>query len=183
MMASLKKYFKQRLFNILLSENEGFKTQFLQKCSYELKAQTLIKYRKKYNIADSFRFNGEMILFYGDGEIDCGEDSYVSDYSMLQSYNGFKITIGKKCSISSNVRIFTQTNVADQDFFNEKLEIKTGNVLIGDYVWIGANVVINPGTTIGNNSIIGANSVVTKNVPENTIYGGVPAKLIRVKQC
>ena len=48
-------------------------------------------------------------------------------------------------------------------------------------VLIGANVFINPGTTVGENSVVGSNSVVTKNIPPFTIYGGVPAKLIRKK--
>ena len=58
---------------------------------------------------------------------------------------------------------------------------KKGDVIIGDYCWIGANVFINPGTTVGENSVVGSNSVVTKNILPFTIYGGVPAKLIRKK--
>ena len=54
-------------------------------------------------------------------------------------------------------------------------------MIIEDYAWIGANVFINPGVVIGKNSIVGANSVITKNVPMNAIFGGVPAKLIRMK--
>ena len=52
-------------------------------------------------------------------------------------------------------------------------------ILIGKNVWIGANVTIVPGITIGDNSIIAAGSVVTKNVPSNTVVGGVPAKFIK----
>jgi maltose O-acetyltransferase len=48
-------------------------------------------------------------------------------------------------------------------------------------VWIGSNVFIKEGITIGNNVIIGANSVVTKNVPDNEIVGGIPAKHIKFK--
>jgi acetyltransferase-like isoleucine patch superfamily enzyme len=55
-------------------------------------------------------------------------------------------------------------------------------VIIGNGVWIGAHVFINPGVIIGDNSVIGANSVVTKNIPENSIYAGTPAKLIRFKK-
>ena len=181
MLAFFKKYISKKIFNILNTENEGLRLQFLERINKEQKEQRTNYMRQKYQIASNFRFNGEMILFYGEGEIICKEDSYVSDYSMLQSYTGCKILIGKGCSISSNVRIFTQTDVADQDFSSSKKEIKTGDVIIGDYVWIGANVVVNPGLKIGNNSIVGANSVVTKDIPENSIYGGVPAKLIRMK--
>ncbi|CDT94444.1 DapH/DapD/GlmU-related protein [Vibrio coralliirubri] len=51
----------------------------------------------------------------------------------------------------------------------------------GEGVWIGANTVILPGVTIGSNVAIGANSVVTKDIPSNTVYGGVPAKFIKNK--
>lgn len=138
-------------------------------------------FRKAYNIDNSFVFNGRYILFYGNGKIVCGANSYISDYSSIQAYDSCKVVIGKGCSISSNVRIFTQTFVASQDFSKTEKEIYTKDVEIGDYVWIGANVFINPGVTIGSNSIIGANSVVTKSIPENSIYGGVPAKLIKMK--
>lgn len=52
-------------------------------------------------------------------------------------------------------------------------------VNIGKDVWIGARVMILPGITIGDGSIIAANSVVTKDIPEYSIYGGVPAKFIK----
>lgn len=52
-------------------------------------------------------------------------------------------------------------------------------VTIGDNVWIGGNVVINPGVIIGNNCVIGSGSVVTKNIPDNSIAVGNPARVIR----
>jgi acetyltransferase-like isoleucine patch superfamily enzyme len=55
-------------------------------------------------------------------------------------------------------------------------------VVIGPDVWIGANCVITPGTNIGAGAVVAAGSVVTKDVPENAIVGGVPAKLIRMRE-
>lgn len=52
-------------------------------------------------------------------------------------------------------------------------------VTIGNDVWIGGNVVIVPGVSIGNNCVIAAGAVVTKDVPDNSLVGGVPARLIR----
>lgn len=52
-------------------------------------------------------------------------------------------------------------------------------VMIGNDVWIGGNVTILPGVTIGNNVVIAAGAVVTKSIPDNSLVGGVPAKVIR----
>lgn len=52
-------------------------------------------------------------------------------------------------------------------------------VRIGNDVWIGGNVTVLPGITIGNNVIVGVGAVVTKDVPDNCVVGGVPAKIIK----
>ena len=54
-----------------------------------------------------------------------------------------------------------------------------GRITIGNDVWIGGNVTILPGVNIGNNVIVAAGAVVTKDVPDNSLVGGVPAKVIR----
>ena len=139
-------------------------------------------FRRHYKINSNFRFNGVDIRIYGDGEIELGNDSYIGNYSTLQLTRGCKILIGNNCQISHNVRMYTTSADPDQDFTKGKTKpAKTGNIVIGNGVWIGANVFINPGIKIGNNAVIGANSVVTKDVEENTIVGGVPAKLLRLK--
>jgi maltose O-acetyltransferase len=140
------------------------------------------RFRTRYQIADSFRFNGHYILLYGDGEIICGENSYVGDRSTLHAAKGYKLQIGSGCQISSNVRIFTQTAIADADFSQKPVPSKFGDVSIGNYCWIGANVLINPNISIGENSVVGANSVVSKNIPAGEIWGGVPARAIRKKR-
>jgi maltose O-acetyltransferase len=140
-----------------------------------------VNYYEKYSIHKLFRFNGSFINFYGEGQIIAGENSYIGSYSTIQASEKYKVVIGKNTSISHNVRIYTESNFADQDFSLPVKIKKYGDVIIGDFVWIGANVFINPGVSIGDNSVVGANSVVTKDIPANSIYGGVPAKLIKNK--
>ena len=138
-------------------------------------------YREKYEISESFRFNGSDILFYDEGRIICGENSYIGSLSTIQSGDGCKVSIGKNVQISHNVRIYTTSNIADQDFSKTAKDKYHKSVIIEDYVWIGANVFINPGITIGANSIVGANAVLTKDVPSYSIVGGVPARIIKNK--
>lgn len=139
------------------------------------------QFRNKYDIDRTFRFNGKEIIFYGEGQIIINKNSYIGSYSTIQADKNQKIVIGKNCMISHNVRVYTSTAFADQDFNIKPLKQKKGNVIIGNGVWIGANVFINPNVIIGDNSIIGANSVVTKDVVSNSIVGGIPAKIIRMK--
>jgi maltose O-acetyltransferase len=56
---------------------------------------------------------------------------------------------------------------------------KIGRITIGNNVFVGANTVVLPNVAIGNNVIIGAGSVITKNIPDNAVYAGNPAKFIR----
>jgi maltose O-acetyltransferase len=139
-------------------------------------------YRQSYDIDETFRFNGTNIYFYGKGRIICSKNSYIGNYSTIQSAENCSVYIGSLCSISHNVRIYTRTAITDQDFTRRPLKTKEGSVSIGDGAWIGANVFINPGISIGRNSVVGANSVVTKDIPENAIYTGAPAKLVRFKK-
>ena len=52
-------------------------------------------------------------------------------------------------------------------------------IVLGKKVWVGSNATILQGVTIGDNAVIAAGAVVTKDVPANTIVGGVPARVIK----
>lgn len=137
--------------------------------------------RKKYNIHPTFRFNGKDIFFYGGGKLIIKENTYIGGSSTIQIAENQMVEIGRGCRISHNVRMYTSSSVPDADFSKE-VPSKCGKIIINDYVWIGANVFINPGIVIGENSVIGANSVVTKDIEPYSIYGGIPARLIRKKK-
>ena len=89
-----------------------------------------------------------------------------------------EIRIGDNCFIAPGVHIYTATHPL------EPIERVSGKefgkpVTIGDNVWIGGRAVINPGVTIGDNVVIASGAVVTKDVPDNVVVGGNPAKIIK----
>jgi maltose O-acetyltransferase len=140
-------------------------------------------FRKKYQIHKSFFFNGVFIDFYGNGNLFIDQNSYIGNFSSIQITKGYFVRIGKNCSLSHNVRIYTSNldpvSIINQDQF---VKIKAGDVNIGDYTWVGANVIILQGVTIGKNCVIGANSVVTKNVDDCSVAAGNPIKILKRKQ-
>ncbi|MCE7577969.1 CatB-related O-acetyltransferase [Aliivibrio fischeri] len=109
--------------------------------------------------------------------------------------------VGRYCSISSNVTILGQQHPIERfstsvvTYSNIEFNLPPQNglkaisipdssqepIIIGNDVWIGANVVLKPGITIGDGAIIAANAVVTKNVQAYEIVGGIPAKIIRYR--
>lgn len=176
------KWISNKLIRLLLKADFNEKAIFFENLNNSYLKIERDFFRQKYKIDKTFKFNGVQIKFYGDGEIICGSNSYIGNYSTIQSDKGCKVIIGRNCAISHNVRIYSSSYLADQDFSLDKIKAtKEGDVFIGDGVWIGANVFINPGVKIGNNTVIGANSVVTKDMPNNVICGGVPCKIIREK--
>ena len=181
MIKYIKNKLKKFIYNSLYSASDDVKESIYNSLFSSALKLEQDRYRKKYDISNEFRFNGIYIYLYGDGKIILGENSYIGDYSTIQSSPACEVKVGKKCSLSHNVRIYTESIASDQDFSEQNLVSKKGNVIIEDFVWIGANVFINPGVTIGKNSIVGANSVVVRDLPPNGIYGGVPAKLIKLK--
>lgn len=135
-----------------------------------------------YQIHPSFRV-GTGTIISGTGSIFIGEDSYIGNNSFITSEPAIvKIVIGKQCSLSHNIHIRTQLHIHKRQYKDELVTpIEGADIIIGDYVWIGANAYISGGVTIGENTIVGSNSVVTHDIPSDMIYGGVPARLIRSK--
>ena len=119
-------------------------------------------------------------IYIGNGKnISIGQYSQINENVFIQ---GAKI--GANVMIAPNVSILSKGhNFSDVDT-PMIMQGKTEEVLpiIEDNVWIGRNVVIMPGVHIGAGSIIGAGAIVTKNIMNNSIMGGVPAKLIKSRK-
>lgn len=103
---------------------------------------------------------------------------YGDSYKMF-STEPWLITLGNNVHITDEVRFITHDG--GTLLFRDKvpdLEI-TAPITVGDNVYIGIRSIILPGVSIGSNSIIAAGSVVTKDVPNNVVVGGVPARFLK----
>ena len=110
---------------------------------------------------------------------------------------GAKTVLGQECTISAfqHISIGRECIVADRvmmiDFDHGMVEVERPireqgiykrDVNIGHNVWIGYGACLLRGVTVGDNSVIGTSSVVTCDVPANAVVGGIPAKLIRMRE-
>lgn len=86
------------------------------------------------------------------------------------------ITIEDEVQVGPKVNLITENHPLDPA--NRK-SLDLGAILIKRNAWIGAAATILPGVTIGENSVVAAGAVVTKNVPDNVVVAGVPAKIVR----
>ncbi|KLV07201.1 acetyltransferase [Photobacterium aquae] len=112
-----------------------------------------------------------------------GKTIFIGDKTFINMnvtmLDGAKITIGNNVLIGPNTQFYCASHPLDYRR-RRNWETSCAPITIEDDVWIGGNVVINQGVTIGARSVIAANSVVNADVPPDSLYGGTPAKLIRV---
>lgn len=90
------------------------------------------------------------------------------------------VCIGNNVNLAQGITVTALNhNFEDTTKRIDEQGISTKPVMIGDDVWIGANAVILPGVTIGRHVVVAAGAVVTKDVPDYSVVGGVPAKVIK----
>ncbi len=124
-------------------------------------------------VDESFGIFPPFTADYGQN-IKVGKNVFINSGCCFQDQGG--IEIGDNVLIGQQVVIAT----LNHDFTPEKRgNMFPAPVKIGKRVWIGAHATILSGVTIGDNAVIAAGAVVTKDVPANTVVGGVPAKIIK----
>lgn len=108
--------------------------------------------------------------------IHIGENFYANHNCII--LDGAPVTIGDHVFFAPNVSIYTAGHPLHYELRNQGIEYARA-VTIKNNVWVGGNVVINPGVTIGNNVVIASGSIVTKDIPDNVLVAGNPARILR----
>lgn len=109
-------------------------------------------------------------------------DVVIGDHTRIGIHNTIigPVTIGNHVNLAQGITVTALNhNFDDTTKMIDEQGIATKPVVISDDVWIGANAVILPGVTIGRHVVVAAGAVVTKDAPDNTIVGGVPATIIK----
>jgi acetyltransferase-like isoleucine patch superfamily enzyme len=137
-----------------------------------------------------------------DATLRIGRWSWVGHDSKIRVHEGevrigAKTVMGQECTISAyqHVSIGPECIIADRvmliDFDHGVVEVERPirlqgiykrDVRVGSNVWMGYGSCVLRGVSVGHNSIVGTNAVVTKDVPENAVVGGVPAKVLRMRE-
>lgn len=124
-------------------------------------------------VDESFRVFPPFYTDFGKN-ITVGKNVFINACCHFQDHGG--VSLGDGCQIGHNV-VFATLNhgLALED----RQTTYPAPITLGKNVWVGSNSTILQGVTIGDNAVVAAGAVVTKDVPENTIVEGVPARIIR----
>ncbi|MFD2627649.1 sugar O-acetyltransferase [Oceanobacillus kapialis] len=133
-------------------------------------------------LKDLLGSTGETIYMEPTIRFDYGYNTHVGE----NFYANFDCTIldvcevrfGDNCMLAPGVQIYTATHPINPTERNSGKEYAKP-ITFGDNVWIGGRAIINPGVTVGNNVVIASGAVVTKDIPDNVVVGGNPAKIIK----
>jgi len=156
-----------QLLNSIVDFNKGFRISEPYLGIIEMKQNSQLIVNGNFLFA-----SGVHLILSDDAKLQIGS-GYINRHCKIRCFS--KITIGNNVAISENVSIWD----SDVHKVLNNTHIVTKPIVIGNHVWIGTNSIILKGVIIGDNSIIAAGSIVTKNVPENSLVAGNPAKIIK----
>jgi acetyltransferase-like isoleucine patch superfamily enzyme len=155
---------------------------------------------------DALRITGELNGSYHEpqrvrellGDL-CGQevDASVTVFPPLYADFGKNLTLGKRVFINAGCKFQDQGGIVIGDDClighnsvfatlnhdlapDRRADLHPAPIVLGRTVWIGANVTVLAGVTIGDNAVIAAGSVVTKDIPENAVAVGAPARVVRL---
>jgi acetyltransferase-like isoleucine patch superfamily enzyme len=136
----------------------------------------------KIKLGKGVQLYSDIVMETGDGgTITVGEETHVQPRCQLMAYLGH-LDIGCRVEIAPNCAFYPYDHGVEpgQKIRSQPLKTK-GGIKIDDDAWLGVGVIVLDGVRIGKGAVIGAGSVVTKEIPDNAIAVGVPAKVIKLR--
>ncbi len=116
-----------------------------------------------------------------EGEVSIGAKTVIGQDCTISAYQ--HVSIGRECIIADRVMLIDFDHGVTEVERPIRLQgIYKRDVRVGHNVWIGYGACILRGVSVGDNSVIGSSSVVTKDVPENAVIAGTPARVIRMRE-
>jgi len=145
-------------------------------------AKTIVRNGKSFTLGRNATIASNCMVFPReqgyDGIVQIGAGSNIGDGTTIDTCDdvilGENVAVGPNCIFYTHDHEYTSRLTAAW-----KGDVKTGKIIVGNGAWIGAGVIILPGITIGPMAVVAAGSVVTKDVSENEVVGGVPARPLK----
>ncbi len=131
-------------------------------------------------INDGGKIYAENCQFYSGVRLEVGKNAFIKIGNGTYLNRNTVIVAKERVEIGKDCKIAWDVVIIDSDLhpLPGETKVDTKPVIIMDNVWIGCRVIVLKGVTIGSGAIIAAGAVVTKDVPENSIAAGVPARII-----
>lgn len=200
-MRKIKRYiiniFSRQISNSSIDKSEYISSPFSSSIKgLNISARNPLKDKKYVIIGDNSHITGNFIFEIETGRITIGSRTFIGGgifISVDEIEIGDDVMISWGCTVADNnshSHIWSERKDDVKDwkkgldenkvgFYKDWTNVRSGKIKIKDKAWIGFNSIILKGVTIGEGAIVGAGSVVTKDVPDWTIVGGNPAKIIR----
>ena len=121
-----------------------------------------------------------VIILAGEGRVMIGEDATLANYGLV--YGHGNVSIGKRALIGNHTLISSVDHTYDGTAPVGEQPMRWAPVVIEDDVWIGGHCIVLAGARIGRGAIVGSHSLVKGEVPALAVVGGVPARLIRMRE-
>lgn len=160
----------------------GSELLFFLRKSYSFLYWNSKEVRITYSTTVSTKAKLNRCSFFGKSRIleeaTVGKSTYGTDVFIQHA------VVGDFCSLGPGCKIGLEEHDVDNysthpSTYDAKAFVKTrGVAVIGNHVWLGANVIVRQGVSIGDHSIVGAGAVVIRDIPSGEIWGGVPAKFL-----
>ena len=116
-----------------------------------------------------------------EGEVSIGAKTVIGQECTVSAFQ--HVSIGRECIIADRVMLIDFDHGVTEVERPVRLQgIYKRDVKVGHNVWIGYGACLLRGVTVGDNSIVGTSAVVTRSFPENAVLGGVPARVMRMRE-